>query len=40
LKQNTGINNIQDFIEMLKLKGVEMKPTTAEDLEEIKKITD
>lgn len=37
--QNTSINDIQDFIEVLKAKGVEMKPITSDDVEDLKKIT-
>jgi hypothetical protein len=39
LKHNDGVNNIQDFIEVLKEKGVKMNPTTPEDIEVLKKIT-
>lgn len=33
------MNNIEDFIKKLKQKGIKMTPTTLEDLEELKKIT-
>ena len=39
MKQNDCLQNIQDFIKVLKGKGVKMNPTIPEDLEALQKIT-
>lgn len=39
MKHDDGMRNIHNFIEVLNEKGVKMNPTTPEDLEALKKIT-